>query len=307
MTPLPSDSTLHRASLSKVPGLLTVKRTDEPPEVLVRRSGRVISQFDHRTQDSGNISWVVETGYGSYFVKTAGTTGPLPAGAAVPYLDHAGRVRLLRNAAELARSCRHPCLARLRNVIESPLGPALVYDHAPGDLVGTAPDRRTDPQSAYQRFAHLPADRLLRHFDCIIGLHQRLAAAGWVASDLYDGCLLVDFATDQLTLIDLDCYQRGAGVNTMGRMFGSTRFMAPEEFQLGAPIDQRTTVYNLGRLVWHFGTRLTERADQFCGSAAVESVVQHATNTERGNRFATVEHFASAWRRARAGRPGARA
>jgi serine/threonine-protein kinase len=279
-----------------VSGLLTVKRTNDPPEVLVRRSGKVISQFDHRTQDSGNISWVVQTGQGSFFVKTAGTPGPVPAGAAVPYLDHAGRVRLLRNAAELARSCRHACLARLRNVIESPLGPALVYDHAPGDLVGTDPDRRMDPQSAYQRFAHVPADQLLHHFDSIIDLHQRLAALGWVASDLYDGCLLVDFATGQLTLIDLDCYQRGAGVNSMGRMFGSSRFMAPEEFQLGAPIDQRTTVYNLGRLVWHFGTRLTERADQFCGSAAVGAVVEGATNAERGNRFATVEHFASAWR-----------
>ena len=41
--------------------------------------------------------------------------------------------------------------------------------------------------------------------------------------------------------------------------------MAPEEFELGAPIDQRTTVFTLGRLAWHFGTRLTERAEAFCG------------------------------------------
>jgi serine/threonine-protein kinase len=194
-------------------------------------------------------------------------------------------------------------------VIESSIGPALVYDYAPGDLVGTSSDRRTDPRSAYQRFAHLPTDQQLSHFDSIISLHQQLAEVGWVASDLYDGCLIVDFGTGRLTLIDLDSYQRGAGVNTMGRMFGSTRFMAPEEFVLGAPIDQRTTVYNLGRLVWHFATRLTERADQFCGSDAVGAVVQHATNTDRWDRFATVDHFASAWRQAREQfrRPNARA
>ena len=280
-------------------GLLTAMGISEPPDDFVRRSGRVIGQFDHQTQDSGNISWAVETDYGHFFVKTAGTLGPTPAGAPVPYLDHTGRVLLLRNAVELARSCHHPCLARLRNVIESPLGPALVYDYAPGELVGTDSERRTDPRSAYQRFARLPAHQLLSHFDNIISLHQQLADVGWVASDLYDGCLIVDFGTGRLTLIDLDSYQRGAGVNTMGRMFGSTRFMAPEEFLLGAPIDQRTTVYNLGRLVWHFATRLTERTDQFCGSDAVRAVVEQATNTERGDRFAAVDHLASAWRHAR--------
>lgn len=94
--------------------------------------------------------------------------------------------------------------------------------------------------------------------------------------------MMIDFSTGQLTLIDLDSYQRGAGVNTMGRVFGASRFMAPEEFQLGAPIDQRTTVYTLGRLVWHFATRLSERMDQFCGSDPVRGVVQRATNAERG-------------------------
>lgn len=53
-------------------------------------------------------------------------------------------------------------------------------------------------------------------------------------------------------MIDLDTYSRGPVVNTMGRMFGSTRFMAPEEFARGAVIDQRTTVFTLGRLAWHF-------------------------------------------------------
>jgi serine/threonine-protein kinase len=280
-------------------GLLAVENISESPEAFVRRSGRIIGQFDHRTQDSGNISWAVETDYGTFFVKTAGTLGPAPAGAPVPYLDHAGRVGLLRNAVELAQTCTHPALARLRNVIESPLGPALVYDYAPGDLVGTSSDRRSDPRSAYQRFAHLPTGQQLRHFDNIISVHQQLAEVGWVASDLYDGCMILDFGTNRLTLIDLDTYQHGPGTNTMGRMFGSTRFMAPEEFLLGATIDQRTTVYTLGRLIWHFATRLTERADQFCGPGAVRGVVHQATNTEPHDRYPTVAELASAWQDAR--------
>lgn len=35
-------------------------------------------------------------------------------------------------------------------------------------------------------------------------------------------------------------------------MFGSTHFMAPEEFTLGASSDERTTVLNLGRTAFVF-------------------------------------------------------
>jgi serine/threonine-protein kinase len=35
-------------------------------------------------------------------------------------------------------------------------------------------------------------------------------------------------------------------VNEMGRMWGSTRFMSPEEFTLGAYIDEVTNVYAMG-------------------------------------------------------------
>ncbi|HEX2515470.1 MAG TPA: hypothetical protein VH257_12250, partial [Chloroflexota bacterium] len=148
--------------------LLTAPATAEPPEAFVRRYGTVVATFDHRTQDSGNVSWLVETRGGALFVKTAGVPGPAPPGAPAPHLDHAGRVALLRNAAALARSCDHPALARLLNVVESPLGPVLVYAKAPGELVGTDRARRADPRSAYQRFARLPAARLLGVFDALI-------------------------------------------------------------------------------------------------------------------------------------------
>ncbi len=36
----------------------------------------------------------------------------------------------------------------------------------------------------------------------------------------------------------------------MGRMFGSTRFMASEEFELGALIDEQTNVFVMGRRLW---------------------------------------------------------
>lgn len=85
--------------------------------------------------------------------------------------------------------------------------------------------------------------------------------------DFYDGCLIYDFAAKRLTVFDLDNYRQGPYENTMGRMFGSTRFMAPEEFQKGRTIDDRTTVFALGRTMSIF---LGERAKQVTDVACAE-------------------------------------
>ena len=288
-----------------VSGLLGSDWIEEDPGDFVRRHGTVIAEFGPQSQDSGNVSWLVEeVGARRLFVKTAGPVGPSP-GTSGPHLDHDSRVDLLRNAIDLAASCRHPALPRLLNVIESPAGPTLVYEAAEGELIGATRRLRVDPTSAYQRFAHLPADRLLGVFDVLIDLHFALAAAGWVVRDLYDGCLIVDLATGRLTVVDLDNYRRGPTTNDLGRMLGSTRFMAPEEFERGAPIDERTTVFTLGRLVWHFGTRLTERAEGFCGPPALADVVQQACQPSRAARPSSVASFGGMWRLARGGRQSA--
>ena len=282
-------------------GLLSVESIDQDPADYVRRQAVVVATFDHRTQDSGNVSWLVDAGGRRLFVKTAGRDAPPAPDGPVPYFAHPARVGLLRNAIDLARSVSHSAMPRLLNVLESPEGPALVYEAAEGELVGVPRAQRSDSDSAYQRFAHLPTERLLRIFDQLIGLHAALAARGWVAVDLYDGCLIVDFATGQLKVVDLDSYRRGPSTNDMGRMFGSTRFMGPEEFEPGAPIDQRTTVFTLGRLVWHFGTRLSERGEDFSGPMTLADVAHWACRPFRSERPPTVAAFADAWRTERAG------
>lgn len=272
--------------------LLTTDSTDKPAAEFVAGSTRVLTTFD-RTQDSGNVSWLVGSPSGRlFFCKSAGTDGD-NAVEPPPYFDHAGRVVLLRNAITLATSCDHPTLARLRKVIETGTGPLLVYDAAPGELIHVARTQRSDPLSAYRRFGAASASVRLRIFDQLLDAHVALAHAGWVACDLYDGCLIVD--ADRLTLIDLDTYHRGSFVNTMGRMFGSTTFMAPEEFELGAAIDLRTTVFTLGRLIWHFGTGISERAADFCGTAAQAHVVQKACAPDPAHRWPHPETFAAAW------------
>lgn len=258
------------------------------------RFGAVFAVFDR--QDSGNVSYGVEVEGVRYFVKTAGRVED-----EVPYLAHPERVALLRNAARSGMAYRHPALPRLHRVIESPDGPALVYDWVDGELLYAPGAAREDPDSAYQRFRRLPVERVLAALDTVVEVHDLLGRGGEVAGDFYDGCLLYDFATHRLSIVDLDNYRPGPYRNTMGRMFGSSRFMAPEEYVEGAVIDQRTSVFTLGRTVLLLLGDGTAGEAAFRGPAALRELAIRACRQEPDRRPGTLPEFCAEWHAARAG------
>ena len=260
--------------------------------MFLRRAGQVFAVFD-RGQDSGNHSFGVVAAGDRFFVKTAG-----PPGQAHPVLSHAGRVALLRNAARLHATVSHPLMPPLRRVIESPEGPLLVYAWADGELLHARGQQRNDPASPFRRFCALPEARVHACLGAIFALHVRLAAAGWVASDFYDGCLIYDFARDALAVVDLDTYHQGPFENTMGRMFGSTRFMAPEEFERGALIDERTTVFTMGRTALVLLAQGQRAPELFRGPRARYEVAARACEPDRARRFESLAAFALAWQQA---------
>ena len=265
-------------------------RSDLAPEPYLAGIGRVFAVFDARTQDSGNVSYGLEAGGRRWFVKTAGD----PETAA--FLAHAERVALLENAARLATAFAHPALPTLHGVVGSAWGPMLVRDWARGELVHVPAARRDDPASAYQRFRRLPPEELGAAIDVILDVHVGLCGRGWVACDFYDGAVIYDFEARRASLIDLDSYHQGPFVNEMGRMFGSTRFMAPEEFERGAVIDERTTVFTLGRAMSVFlGDGGLGRA-AFRGTDAQHVAMVGACRVDPGDRFQTVAELARAWR-----------
>jgi serine/threonine-protein kinase len=70
---------------------------------------------------------------------------------------------------------------------------------------------------------------------------------------------------------------------------GSTRFMAPEEFTLGAQIDSRTMVFNLARMVEIFLLARNEMP-------AIRAVTARATTAAPAERHESVASFHEAWR-----------
>lgn len=214
----------------------------------------------------------------------------------VPFLSHGARVALLDNARRIARSVAHPALASLVDVIQSAWGPMLVYEWIAGELVHAPVKRRADPTSAYQRFRRLPPEKLAAAISTTLDAHVALCRAGWIACDFYDGSIIYDFATHRTRMIDLDSYHLGNFINGMGRMFGSTRFMAPEEFERGALVDERTTVFNLGRAVSEFLGDGALGKERFRGTEDQHRVMTRACEPDPAARFQSVADMARFWR-----------
>ena len=79
----------------------------------------------------------------------------------------------------------------------------------------------------------LPVDAKLTVFRDILSFFEYIASQNYVAIDFYDESIMYDFENGKTTICDIDFFRKQPCSNDMGRMWGSSRFQAPEEFQLG--------------------------------------------------------------------------
>ncbi len=125
-----------------------------------------------------------------------------------------------------------------------------------------------------------------------------VAAAGYVAVDLYDGCVLYDFAAHTLRLIDLDLYRSGPYVLDGDRAYGSSSYQPPEEVRRGATIDERSTVYTLGRMALVYlgcARGSVPLRDDFRGTDDQSAVATQACAADPGNRIQTISELHDEW------------
>ena len=265
------------------------ERLDADIEGHLARLGEVFARIEGH--DSGNSSWGVRIGDERWFVK---------------YAPHTEGAMWLRSAKRFHSAVAHPAIVPLQTLL--PVeggGVAAVYRWVEGEILNDpfAPGgvSRERPDSAYRRFRALPVDTILEALDPIFDAHLAVAAAGFVAVDFYDGCLIYDFATGRVALVDLDMYWPGPYMLDTGRQYGSTRFMAPEEFRRGSTIDERTMVFILGRTAFVFLSEDLDgdsRRELWTAGDALYEVAARATSQKPEERFDTVDEFVRAWREA---------
>jgi serine/threonine protein kinase, bacterial len=249
---------------------------DLPLEAYLRAVGNVFATVDGRS--SGNVCYGVAVGSNRWFVK---------------YTEQPDKVEYLENAVRFHRVVHHPAIIPVLGTIRSPHGLATVSPWYVGEDVG----------STLTRFRALPVRHILTAFDTIIDAHLETTRRGFVAEDFYAGCILYDFQDHVTRLCDLDQYRPGPFRLERDRQWGSSRFMAPEEFERGALVDERTTVFTLGRAAFVFlgdgPRRGTDRA-LWRAAGPLHEVAMTATRPARTERYESVRALATAWRAAAA-------
>jgi serine/threonine-protein kinase len=259
-------------------------RLAEPADLsFVQQYGRVFHVFDDH--DSGNISFGVDNGHRKLFIKVAG------ARTMYANVSPEEAIATQGNSVDVHGEIEHPHIVKLVDVVRHGPYSALVFEWVEGGIL-----RRVNEED-FARFRELSVDERLAAFDTVIDVLQHVHDCGWVAVDVYDASFIYDFARKHLTLIDLEVFARKPLVNEMGRMWGSTRFMSPEEFQLGAAIDEITNVYTLGAVAFlFFGEERVRMIDTWDAGEARFAVAQKATNDAREDRYPSIAAFVAAWR-----------
>jgi len=247
----------------------------------LQQYGKVFQVFDD--QDSGNICFGLADTDKRYFLKFAGA----PTERACISAEEA--VANLKCGAPVYRDLAHPNLVTLLDAEAIGGGFALIFEWTDGLCMG-----RQYPLSR-ETFRQLPIETKLRIFEDILVFHAHVAARGYAAIDFYDGSVLYDFQRGVTLICDIDFYVKMPYVNRMGRLWGSSRFMSPEEFQLGAEIDEITNVYTMGAMAFALFADSECSPEVWPLDGDLYAVARRAVSDDRSRRQQSIEQLIAEW------------
>lgn len=257
----------------------------------------VFKVFDE--QDSGCISFgVIKDGI-KYFLKFAGAKTINYNGAVETAIS------LLKASAETYEALSHPLLVKILDHYEVCEGYLLVFEWFEGESLHAhwqfdEIPKYTHPDSPNYKIRRLEDEVKYDLIEQIMIFYKFVIDEGYIPVDFYDGSIMYNFEKHHACICDIDVYHKGAFCNDMGRMWGSSRFMSPEEFELGAVIDEKTTVFTMGALAFEILGNNRHRDIKFWqGNKALYDVAYRATQADRELRYDKVESLLLAWQSGR--------
>ena len=250
----------------------------------IHRYGKVFKVFDD--QDSGNLCFGVQADDGErYFVKFAGAPTE-------PYKGEiTDAVNRLRVTVPLYRDLAHPVLIKLVKAEEIVGGFAMVFKWV--DAICAHPMYPAD----HQKFRQLPLAVKQQIFESVMEFHDYVAAKGYVAIDFYDGSIMWDDKNERTILCDIDFYQKSPYIGRMG-LWGSSRFVSPEECTNGAVLDEVTNVYTMGATAFCLFADSDRSPEAWPLSPECYAVARKAINDERSQRQQSIKQLQEEWRAA---------
>jgi len=248
--------------------------------------GKVFKVFDD--QDSGNICFGVKADDGKrYFVKFAGALTCRYDGSVVGGI--AGAIERLKATVPIYQDLAHSTLNRFVRAEEIGGGFAFVFDWV--DAICAHPMYPSD----FRKFKELSDSTKECIFKEITEFHAHVVKKGYVAIDFYDASIMWDAGNERTVICDIDFYARRPYINDIGRLWGSTRFMSPEEYELGAVIDEVTNVYTMGATAFCLVANSKRTHEEWTLSPELYAVVKKATSDERCQRQQTIQQLMDEW------------
>lgn len=247
--------------------------------------GEVFQVFDK--QDSGCICFGIQNKDKKLFVKFAGAKPVRFKGTPEDAISG------LKAASNVYKDLKHKSLVSFIHGETMGNGFANIYEWTDAKCMGRQYDSR-------EMFFALPLNERIHIFEDILAFHQFVAEKGYVAIDFYDGSIMYDFTNKKTIICDIDSYSRKPYINTMGRMWGSSRFMSPEEFEKGAVIDEVSNVFLMGATAFALlGDASDKTMQNWKADKALFEVARKAVSMERTNRYQSIKEFNTEWIRAK--------
>ncbi|MDQ7092891.1 serine/threonine protein kinase [Desulfosporosinus sp. PR] len=271
--------------VTKVIDKVTFELKDDFDFSFISQYGTVFAVFDK--QDSGNLCFGVQYRDRKLFLKMAG------ASTIRSRVSNKEAIDRLKSTVIIYEDLRHPKLINLIDHKAINDGYLTIFEWFEGECMGRQ-------YNSFDKFIALPTNEKLHIYNDILLFHQHVNKCNYVAIDFYDGCIMYDFLKGQTMICDIEFYHKKPYFNPIGRMWGSSQHMSPEEFQLGAEVDEKSNVFLMGATAFQlFGGGRDRSFEKWSANKDLFKIATKGINPDRKLRYCSIDEYINDWNSAK--------
>lgn len=256
---------------------------------------------------SGCISFGIEKDNKKYFFKIAG------AKTVEAEISEDESIKLLKEAVVKYQDIKHDNLIKYVDSFDYKEFFVVIYEFAEGECLFDHWNfdryKKTKEITPLMKFKSLSIEKRLNVVEKLFSFFETFIECGYVAVDFYDSSIMYDFKNDIVTFCDIDLFRKLPTTNDLGKdYFGTKRLKAPEENELGATIDELTSEFTLGAIIFDMfsnveniekryekGMFISNNINSFELSKELYDILLKATSYDRNDRYNSIKEFHKEW------------
>ena len=241
--------------------------------------GSIFEKF--LSQDSGNICFSIHTEKNPIWIK---------------FLDlEKTKINNLQEVINFYNSCQSPLIAKNWKLFRVNDKYVMQCEWIPGIVINSPNENGNHYKAAYRKFMNLSFKIKIDAYNKILHFFEWLESENIIIEDFYDGCIIYDFEKNDTYLCDLDHLHQGLYKLEKERQYGSSRFMAPEEFKKGSVIDFTTNVYTMGATGFVLLNDNNRTKNDWMQNIQIYDLLIKAVSENREQRFQSIKEMNSIW------------